>query len=73
LSSTRERSCGTRLFDEVFARGETAREIVDVNIPDPPRYRFKKSTDFELILDLGRAEGVEIELPPFSLTISSRR
>jgi hypothetical protein len=26
-----------------------------VNIPDPPRYRFKKSSDSELILELGRS------------------
>jgi hypothetical protein len=64
-------ACEVRIFDETFYRGETAGEIRNLNLSDPPRFRLGEKDYYELTLNLGKGVGVETELYPFLFQIDS--
>jgi hypothetical protein len=65
--------CQIKLFDETFFRGQTAKEIQKLSIPNPPRYRLGRASYYELVLGLGKGEGVRTDLDPYLFTISFRK
>ncbi len=60
---------GLKIFDKVFSSGTASREIIAVKLQRPPRYKLKKRSYYELILDLGKGAGVQTELQPFLFSI----
>jgi hypothetical protein len=62
-------ACEMKIFDEPFFRGETAREIKNLNLIDPPRYQLKKDSYYELTFYLGKGAGVQTELNPYLFMI----
>jgi len=68
-SRTGEYEFTLKIFDEAFARGATAGETRTVSLHNPPRYRMKKKSYYELILDLGKGSGVQTELQPYLFSI----
>ncbi|MBN2408956.1 MAG: hypothetical protein JXE07_04390, partial [Candidatus Aminicenantes bacterium] len=61
---------GLSLFDEVLARGRTAREVQTFDLPDLPRYRLGTKSYYELILELGKDEAVRPDLYPYHFEIA---
>ncbi|MEW5900319.1 MAG: hypothetical protein AB1715_02525 [Acidobacteriota bacterium] len=57
------------MFDAVFFRGRTVREIRRFELPSPPRYKLGKSSYYELVLDLGEGVGPPVELNPYLFLI----
>jgi hypothetical protein len=58
------------LFDETLARGRTVKEIQELRLPGPPRYRLGKRSFYTIILELGKDARIPMELNPFLLSIS---
>ncbi|MDH7511358.1 MAG: hypothetical protein QHH14_00220 [Clostridiales bacterium] len=58
-----------KIFDEVFSSGTTTGEIMTVELQGPPRYKLRKGSYYELILDLGKGLGVQTELQPYLFSI----
>lgn len=58
------------LFDEVLAQGRTVREIKDLKLPNPPRYRLKKTSFYTVILELGKDAHIRPELNPYLFSLS---
>jgi hypothetical protein len=61
--------CQIKIFDEAVFRGETAREIRTLDLPDPPSYQLRTGSYYELTFYLGKAAGVQTELNPYHLEI----
>jgi hypothetical protein len=57
------------LFDDVLVQGKTVREIQDVRLPNPPRYRLGKQSFYTIILELGKDASVRAELNPYVLSL----
>lgn len=62
-------SCQIKIFDETVFRGATARGNRNLDLPNPPSYRLKRGSYYELTFYLGRAAGVQTELNPYHLEI----
>ena len=58
------------LFDEVLVRGNTVREIQELTLPSPPRYRLGKKTFYTIIFELGKDPRIPMELNPFLFSLS---
>jgi hypothetical protein len=54
-----------RVFDEVFAEGQTVKEVRTLNLSSPPYYPLGKSSFYTLVLDLGPGVGVTTRLNPY--------
>jgi len=53
------------LFDEVLVRGRTVKEIQELRLPSPPRYKLGKVALYIITLELGKDARVPMELNPF--------
>jgi hypothetical protein len=58
------------LFDEVLVRGKTVREIQELRLPGPPRYRLGKESFYTIILELGKDTRIRPELNPYLFSLS---
>ena len=58
-------ACEIKIFDVPYYRGETAGEIKNLDLFEPPRYRLGERDYYELTLDLGKGDEVQTELYPF--------
>ena len=58
-----------KIFDEILSSGMTAGEITTVELQYPRRYKLRKGSYYELILDLGKGLGVQTELQPYLFSI----
>jgi hypothetical protein len=58
------------LFDEVLVRGRTVREIQELKLPGPPRYRLGKKSFTTIILELGKGREARTELYPYVFDLS---
>lgn len=57
-------------FDEILARGRTAREIRELTLLQPPLYKLGRKTFYTLVLELGRGEETQTALHPFTFDIA---
>jgi len=58
------------LFDEALVRGKTVKEIQELRLPGPPRYRLGKESFYTIILELGKDARIPMELNPFLFSLS---
>ena len=58
------------LFDEVLVRGRTMREIRELRIPRPPRYKLGEKAFYSIVLELGRGEETQTALNPYVFELS---
>ncbi len=53
------------LFDEVLVRGKTVKEMQELRLSGPPRYRLGKKSFYTIILELGKGTEARTELYPY--------
>jgi hypothetical protein len=53
-----------------MARGRTVREIEELTLSAPPRYRLGKKSFYTIILDLGKDPRIPMELNPYLFSLS---
>jgi hypothetical protein len=58
------------LFDEVLVQGRTVKEIQELKLPSPPRYKLGKETFYAIALELGKDARISMELNPFLFAFS---
>lgn len=58
-----------KLFDEVLYDGTTSREIKTVNIPTPPRYRYKKTNLYRITLRVKGLSDISTADNPYHFSI----
>jgi hypothetical protein len=58
------------LFDEVLVRGKSVREIQELRLRNPPRYRLGKESFYTIILELGKDTRIRPELNPYLFSLS---
>jgi hypothetical protein len=58
------------LFDEVLVQDKTVREIQELRLPRPPRYRLGRESFYTIILELGKDARIRPELNPYLFSLS---
>jgi hypothetical protein len=71
LGSTQgEYDYSVSLFDEVTASGRTVKEIQDLSLSGPPRYKLGKKSFYTIILEVGKDPRIPMELNPYLFSLS---